>query len=75
MTTATLERVEMHKIIDEIPEDKKSILLGFMRFLREEDDDYLSEQDIEELDIARAEMEAGDVVPWEEAKKRLEALP
>lgn len=75
MLMATLERVEIHKMIDEIPENKNSLLLGFIKLLREDDDDYLSQQDIFELDAARAEMEAGDVVPWEEAKKRLLAMP
>ena len=74
MITATINHQDLHKMIDELPSNKKVILLDFVKLLHDEDDEPLSEEDLKALDQADEEEAAGCFYTLEEFNHRMAAL-
>ena len=64
MNDLTLESIfnELQKLKQEVYEIKSNMI---------DDDDYLSEEDIKDIKIAKEQHARGEYIPWEEVRKRL----
>jgi len=71
MITATINHQDLHKMIDELPSNKKVILLDFVKLLHDEDDDPLSEDEIAQIEASRRDIETGNVYTIEEVEEYL----
>jgi hypothetical protein len=73
----------LHHLIDELPDDALPAAERYLESPRDdpvlrafaeapEDDEPLTPEEIAAIDEAKAELAAGDLVPWEEVKARLD---
>ena len=71
MATATINHQDLHKMIDELPSNKKVVLMEFIKLLHDEDDDPLSEDEIAQIEASRRDIETGNVYTIEEVEEYL----
>ena len=78
----------LHRLIDELPDSELETARRLLEPLRAgddpvlrafltapDDDEPLTPEEIAEIEAARQEVARGDVVSWDEVKKRLSQLP
>ena len=75
MTTRTLEREGLFQAIQNLPESKLKAVWGFIQVLQDEDDEPLSEEDLEALNRADEEIAAGRFYTLDEFNRKMAALP
>lgn len=71
----TIERENLHRVIDELPQERLSELTRFVDFLQDEDDEPLSDSELEQLAASREDIAAGRVYSFEEVWKEHLSLP
>jgi hypothetical protein len=59
MPTATIEREELSRMIQDLPDDKVTVILDFVRALQDEDDEPLTEDELAQIAEAEADIAAG----------------
>jgi hypothetical protein len=74
MTTATLEREEILQKIRDLPDDKLPDVLGFVEALQEEDDEPLTEEELEAIAQAEEDIAAGNFCTLEEFNREMDEL-
>ena len=75
MTTKTLEREDLFRVIQSLPEDKAMAVWEFVQSLQNEDDEPLSEEDLAALNKAEEDVAAGRFYTLEEFNKKMADLP
>ena len=85
MTPNTTTKERLHRLIDALPDSNLAaaeealasltdpILRAFLE--APEDDEPLAPEDISAIEQGKAEIELGELVPWEEVKTRLVGTP
>jgi len=74
MTTKTLEREDLLQAVQNLSENKVRIVFDFIQALQNEDDEPLSEEDLEALDRADEEIAAGRFYTLDEFNHKMAAL-
>ena len=69
------ERKTLYRMIRALPNDKLASVFDYVRFLASDDEPPLSDDELAQIAAAEEDIAAGRVYPWEEVKRRLEALP
>ena len=59
MTTVTVEREELHQLIQRLPDDKVITAVEFLRKLRSDSDPFYSESNIKHLLAVKSDAQAG----------------
>jgi hypothetical protein len=62
MTTATAERQELYRVIDELPDDQLVAALGLLRGLEDNDDGFYDPANIQWLKDSIAQMAQGKTI-------------
>lgn len=70
-----MEREILHKIIDELPQERLPQVVNFVRFFQDEDDEPLTDSELEQLAASREDIAAGRVYSLEEVWKEHLSLP
>ena len=75
MTTKTFEREDLFQAIQNLPDDKLNAVFRFMQIIQDEDDEPLTEEDLQDLDRADEEIAAGHFYTLDEFNRRMADLP
>ncbi len=82
-------REELHRLVDELPDEELYAALRYLDYLRRTslaylrevldkapiDDEPLTEEDLKAIEEAEAEIARGEEIPWEVAREQLRRLP
>ena len=75
MTAKTLEREDLFQAIQNLPQNKFTAVWEFIKVLQDEDDEPLSEEDLEALNQVDEEIAAGRFYTLDEFNRKMAALP
>ncbi len=67
MTTMIIDKVVSE--IKDLPDEKMDVLLNYVHFLKWEDDNHLSEDDIKNIEDAQDEIASGKGTSWRKIKR------
>lgn len=72
---ATADRKVLAASILNLSDEDVAAVAAFVRDLQGFDDEPLSDDELSQLAEAQSDIAAGRLIPWDEARQRLEALP
>jgi len=64
-------RERLHELVDELTDEQAAPLEGYANQMLNDEEDVFTEEDIERILKAEAEMAAGEWVSWEDVKRKL----
>lgn len=75
MASLTAEKETLYELIRLLPDDKVVSAIDYVRFLAEDEEPPLTEEELAQIEASKMDIAAGNVSSWEEVKRRLVDLP
>lgn len=73
--TMTAKRQKLIRIVNSLPDDKTLMALDFFRLIQDEDDEPLTDDELAQIEKAKADIAAGHFYTLKEFNNRMDALP